>query len=392
VSSEVEVHVYLQAGRVAWATDSRHSFAFTRYLQAHADLGKEQFREALDECRRSRLPLGETLVAWKLATPDQVREALRHQISCALTELSSLAHGQVVFLERAREYQHYAAELTFALAEFGTELGTQAESAGEVEGERPGRELLRDIRDAVTDVTWTELLDGEAVTHQDPAGSAGRVPVTALNLTLLDGARLVTLRSARGTLVGVSLPSARSLWCRVPVSSTFSAAVSALCAAAGFDAAPHPATTEQPTCGGWLMGDHESAVVRELRDFLHRAPEIAAAIVLTPRRPEVFYGVGQGYASKDWCKDVVTRRAPLFTLAPGMFSRDPEPGREELEAYGSRNRSLATAEGMYWCLGAELGGHPAASLWIFLSRAATQGLGWAYLNALVRRLEVLPNW
>src|SRR5690242_4483859 len=81
-SSALEVHVHLQLGRVAWATDSRHAFVFTRHLQEHAALTKEQFREVLEECRRNHLPLGETLVRWGLATLAQVRAALRHQISC----------------------------------------------------------------------------------------------------------------------------------------------------------------------------------------------------------------------------------------------------------------------------------------------------------------------
>lgn len=389
-SLDVEVHVHLQAGRVAWATNSRQPFAFTRHLQEHAQLGKDQFREALDECRRNRLPLGETLVAWKLATVEQVREALRHQISCALTALAGLARGQTVFLERAREYQQYAAELTFTLGEFAAELGVGTEADGH--SKPPGRELLREIREAVSDVTWVELLDGEIVTAQDPDGAAGRVPVPLLKLTLLDGAKLVTLRSARGTLIGVSQRSSRSLWCCVPVDATFGTAVSALCASAGFEPAERPATTQKPPDGGFLIGAHESSVVRELRETLGRASDLVAALVLTPEGPEAFHGVGQGHASSAWCKDIITRRASVFALARDLFPQDAEAAPQGLEAYGFRNLALATAEGDRWCFGAELAGHTAASIWIFVNRSATFGLGWAYLNALVRRLEGLSNW
>jgi hypothetical protein len=389
-SPELEVHVHLQVGRVAWATNSRQPFAFTRHLQEHAGLGKEQLREALDECRRSRLPLGETLAAWKLASLVQVREALRHQISGALAALASLARGQTVFLERAREYQHYSAELTFALAEFEAELGTGAQPGPQ--SRPPEREGLRGIRAAVSDASWIELVDGESVSEQDPPSSGRRVPAPLLKLTLLDGARLVTLRSTRGTLVGVSRSSSRSLWCRLPVDSTFGTAVSVLCGAAGFDPAACLATTHNPPDGGWLIGAHESPPVRELRDILKRAPDLVAALVLTPEGPEAFHGVGQGHASSAWCKDVVTRRAPVFALACDLFSKDSDAAQPGLEACAPRNLSLATAEGERWCLGAELALQTAASVWIFVNRSATLGLAWTYLSAVVRKLESLSNW
>src|SRR3954463_14352099 len=40
-SSALEVHVHLQLGRVAWATDSRHAFVFTRHLQEQARVTKD---------------------------------------------------------------------------------------------------------------------------------------------------------------------------------------------------------------------------------------------------------------------------------------------------------------------------------------------------------------
>ena len=87
-------------------------------------MSKSQLREVLEECRRGQLPLGETMIAWKLATAEQVRAALRHQIAGALSELSRLERGgQRLFLERARGFERYATELTFELGEFAGELG-----------------------------------------------------------------------------------------------------------------------------------------------------------------------------------------------------------------------------------------------------------------------------
>src|SRR5688572_24680170 len=287
-SPATEVHVHLQSGRIAWATDSRHAFVFTRHLQEHAKVRAEQFREVLDACRREHLPLGETLIDWKLATLEQVRAALHFQISCALTELTRLRGGQRVFLERTRGYQEYASELTFELGDFGTEL------AAAVDGSEPSSQgLVRQIREAVADVDWVELLDGTRVTDQDPPATEVRVPLPVLRVTLLDGAELVTLRAARGTLVGASLQSGRTLWCRLAVDSTFGTAVSALSTAAGVDF--HKATTWRPpphSSGPWTLGSRYSSVTRELSEFLERAPELVATVVRTPDGSEVLRGVG----------------------------------------------------------------------------------------------------
>ena len=87
VGAGFEAHVFLQAGRVAWATDSTHPFAFASHLQRIAKIDVPTFRQVVEECRREKLPLGETLVAWGLATWDQVRAALTHQIGEAVALL-----------------------------------------------------------------------------------------------------------------------------------------------------------------------------------------------------------------------------------------------------------------------------------------------------------------
>ena len=64
-SSALEVHVYLQLGRIAWATDSRHAFVFTRHLQEHAQVTKEQFREVLEGRDTRVADLEQPVFAWK---------------------------------------------------------------------------------------------------------------------------------------------------------------------------------------------------------------------------------------------------------------------------------------------------------------------------------------
>lgn len=382
-SDAVEVHVHLQAGRIAWATDSLHAFLFTRYLQEHASVSKEQFREVVEECRRNHLRLGETLVAWKLVTMEQVRAALAHQIRGALAELATMDQAQRVFLPRARAYQQYASEFTFDLSEFGVELLRKPSRNGSVA--TPG--LVHQIRKAAGDVTWIELLEGSTSIDSDPPSADARVPAAVVGLTLLDEAQLVTLRTARGTLAGVLLRGQRTLWCRVAAGSTFGSAVSALCAAGDFSAMPVPGVapgeSQRWTCG------NASDLTRELGELLERAADLAAVVVAKPDGELV--GVGCGDISEEYCKDLIRRRSPVFSVAADVFADDQPGDLGDLEELGFRYRSIATAEQDAWCVGAQLGAMSASTAWVFVRRSANAGLGWAYMSTLTRRLEALPR-
>jgi ABC-type branched-subunit amino acid transport system substrate-binding protein len=114
----VEVHVFLQSGRIAWATDSRYPRAFTEYLKEHLGLDSETFERAIAEARRSQTPIGETLVAFQAATLEQVQTGLRHQIGLAVAALGqSLAGAHAVFLPRP-QYSKRVVQFTFAIEEF----------------------------------------------------------------------------------------------------------------------------------------------------------------------------------------------------------------------------------------------------------------------------------
>jgi hypothetical protein len=43
-------------------------------------------------------------------------------------------------------------------------------------------------------------------------------------------------------------------------------------------------------------------------------------------------------------------------------------------------------------LGAEVDSGPDWSVWLLLPRQINQGLGWAYLNALLRQIKALSDW
>ena len=112
-SDGAEIHVFLQAGRVAWATNSKNPLAFKHRLKEHAHLDEDSYQQVMSECHRTHAPIGETLVAWKLATMDQVRDALSGQVAQTLELLDECqGPGKAVFLARP-QYAQYNLDLTF---------------------------------------------------------------------------------------------------------------------------------------------------------------------------------------------------------------------------------------------------------------------------------------
>ena len=114
-STRAEVHVFLQSGRVAWATSSAAELGFTQHLLEATEVDPASIREVVRACRRERPPFGETLVEWGLATEVEVRNALQAQIRDSLATLPS--EGETVFLRQGRDYRGYNHDLTFAFDE-----------------------------------------------------------------------------------------------------------------------------------------------------------------------------------------------------------------------------------------------------------------------------------
>ncbi len=112
-SDGAEIHVFLQSGRVAWATNSKNPLAFKHRLKEYAHLDEDSYQQVMSECHRTHAPIGETLVAWKLATMEQVRNALSGQVAQTLELLDKCqGPGKAVFLARP-QYAQYNLELTF---------------------------------------------------------------------------------------------------------------------------------------------------------------------------------------------------------------------------------------------------------------------------------------
>lgn len=401
-AESVEVHVYLQRGRIAWATDSEHPFAFTRHLQQIAGLDAEGFRDILESCKREKRPLGETLVDWGLVTQDQIREALQHQLDLALAALHHLESAQTVFLDRTAQFAQYDESLTFSLEELPSSASLRAleppPSSRPLtlpplrDGRAPGSGSARELLDSADGILWAEVLDGTRCVEAAPEPSpTPRFPVELIERTLLDGAEFVALRHPEGTLAGATLPSSRSIWCRLAPHATVGAAASALSTiSSGAQSASWDVQPIVPQPLSWTLGDEDMPALGELRAFLERAPEMLGAVVSAADAEMRPTGLGRAPLIVETALELVTRRARALSL-PRLFE-DGITRDADAEGVGFHFRSMVTAERRVWCFGAELATHPSRTVWVLLDRRSSQGIGWAYLTSLSRKLLHLPEW
>lgn len=373
-----EIHVYLQQGRVAWATSSAYPFEFARYLKEHGKIDDDTLRDVLAECRRKQLPLGETLVAWELLGWDDVRAALRHQICLVFEQLAGLIGAQTMFLERKRftEYNHeLTLELESILPEGPAGLGR-------------ARQVLEAIRGAV----WVEVLDGTGLREAAPPGPrTSRIPAALIQSTLEDDAGFVAIRSARGTLLGTRVPAERGdVWCALGTDANYGIALSTLRSlgllpAEGRDPPHAPPGTpgDEPA---WTIGDLRSGSAAELRLVLDGGSKVLAAVILRQDgQPRV--GIARAAVERTGCLALLARRAAIFS-APDPV-RPEGIGGPDLEPLGFSSRMVVTGERDVWCFGAELLGR-GETLWVLTDRAALQGIGWACLTTLVRGVALDP--
>jgi hypothetical protein len=211
-SDGVEVHVHLQAGRVAWATDSLHPFLFTRHLQEHASVSKEQFREVLEECRRNHLRMGETLVAWKLVSMDQVRAALAHQIRAALSELAAMEQPQRVFLPRDRAYREYATEFTFDISEFEAELSTapttQTQTSTDQTKPKTKGTTMANVKESLPKLTEIDGFVGACIVDSNSGMTLGAIGGTGIDLEAAAAGNTEVVRAKRKTMKALNLNDA----------------------------------------------------------------------------------------------------------------------------------------------------------------------------------------
>jgi hypothetical protein len=394
-ASSLEVHVYLQEGRIAWATDSAHPLAFSKHLQETTDIDAGTLKEVVLSCRKEKLPLGETLVEWGIASWEQVRDSLFHQVAQAIAVLDEVEGGQAVFLERA--YARYDEKLTFALEAFVSEAThsppVRAEMASPAGMTLPadGAALARRIRGSIDGLAWVDVFDGTERIGRDPADGDGRSPaglaVGLIEATVLDGVDFVAFRSPRGCLVGLGAlgEATRSAWCEVAADSTFGGIVSALVALTGRGGSGDDASLAPPPSeAAWSLGPDGAPMAAEIGDFVSRAEELLGAIVLDGEAaPRV--GAGRTVSHRDRFLQMARQRSATLGLWQGpSAAAAPDTPSTGDDAIAFSLKTMVTGEPGVWCFGAQLHPDSAETLWAFVDRRMAQGLGWAYLNALAR--------
>ena len=114
--------IYVKSGRIAWASDCRRHRAFTSHLEHHAGLHPPAVEAVVAECCATKRPIGEMLVERKLATEEQVRAALRHQIELALHIDECRGEGSTAFIPHSSGT--YDVRFTFEASEIVSEEGT----------------------------------------------------------------------------------------------------------------------------------------------------------------------------------------------------------------------------------------------------------------------------
>ncbi len=367
---DVEVHVFLQAGRVAWATTSAERFVFRRYLLETLGVEEEALRTVFEECQRTRRPLGEALVAWNLLTREQVREALRAQVVAALTSLDRCVAAQTLFLPRGQHYASYDTALTFELET----LRPLAAPAGET-----ADRALASLQEAFPSLLWAAVLEERRPVSVVGEAAASRAGELASRLG--PEVPLLAVRSSGGSLVGGLLGDPRhTLWCgqapEAGLAPVLDFMVSRLLGASG--------GASGCVRGGFeTFGDtlHDGGAVQEI---LERAECPVGAVVLE--------GAG--------CPDLwVTARAPLDATALGRRAAMHQAVLDA-DVYATRAtraraqgadlafQSALVADERWWWFGADLVTRAPSSLWLALPRAAALGLGWALLATIARRISV----
>jgi hypothetical protein len=116
VGASLEAHIYLQAGRIAWAYSNQGRSIFLREIMEVSGVDEEVVRGVLHECRLHRKHVAETLLEWGLVQERDVRRALWNQIATTLERLVQLPEHDAIFLRRRQT--PYDRRLTFSIDEF----------------------------------------------------------------------------------------------------------------------------------------------------------------------------------------------------------------------------------------------------------------------------------
>ncbi|HWB73856.1 MAG TPA: DUF4388 domain-containing protein [Nannocystaceae bacterium] len=349
-----ETHLYLHRGRLAWAIDSHDPDGFARHLQDTSEVVADTLREVVDECRRARLPLGETLVAWGLVSTESLRLALRRQIHETVTRLAREPDCVSLFL--ARGWASYDAALTFGLDEIG---GAEPVTTAAPPAAMPSA-LARRVRTSVEGVQWVEVIAAGALIDSDPPFDNRRTPWELIERTLSDSAELVALQGDEQSIVGARLSEGRTLWCCLAQRTTLGGVFFVLSSLTASDRSAAIGARPRALRPEWRVGDDDV-----LAQLAAHHTEIEAALVIDAD-DRVVSGLGYDGIAPRRCEELARARRRALLVGHRAGTR----------------ASIVTAEREAWCCGTVLAN--GSSLWLLLDRGTPQGLGWTLIAALAR--------
>lgn len=381
-SDTSEVHIYLHRGRVAWATTSTAPFEFARYIRDNCSIDAETLRTVVEACRHERLPLGETLIQWGLVTLRDVENAVRRQVAGAISSLTGLTAPRHLFLRRPH-FAQYNPALTLPLADV-LPLGAPPAAPPLSDGERDDHGSA-DLLQRVEGARWVMVVRSGRVVEVAPHDVVAAAP-EGVERAFATGAEVVAIRSPRGSLIGLRSSPETFLLCALETDAAFGGAVTRLTSLLEERTPPSPGSRPTPSDEDSddepiVFGERHRREAIEMRLMLGRASEILGAIMLDEHGRELS-GACRMPMTRATCSALALRRRAL--LAP--FEAEHAPSW-----MGMARRSVGTLESDGWCFGAELSGPGGPVVWLFTSRSAAQGLGWACLFALIRSLKALDQ-
>ncbi|MBX3184132.1 MAG: hypothetical protein KIT72_01305 [Polyangiaceae bacterium] len=367
-SGAVEIHVYLQNGRIAWATDSQRPLEFMRRLMQRENLDADSVRQVVDSCRRDRLPLGETLIAWGLCSLESVRDALHEQLSLSLVALSRQRAGSTLFLERP-QFRSYDERLTFevsALLKSLTEPPPPERGADGEPVETGVFPVQRPLLGTLSlDVQVAAAASSATFVVTAPPGAAvdARVP-QVLQATLRGDVDFVALREDDGGVVGFLASDGSHVFVGYTSGLTYGRLLLALQPFI-VPSAMEARVSVLPRCPP--RGQIEDALLARFEEVLDLGPGVLALAALSPSG-ELIYSVERAGIHPTWFAPVASDPALLEYLSSSMAR-------------------LGLGVGAYWMFGAALADGSGRSVWTLIERGAPQGLGWGALTSALGRTK-----
>lgn len=344
----IEVHAWLQRGRLAWATTSRSKRTFRQYLSSVCGVSDERLGEIFASCRAEHRPLGEALVASGVATREQVEAGLRQQLATALLDLAMIDATQVVLLPRQWETSEHT--LTFSLEE----LVRPASTPTPLPFTQPKAGLVEQLTRQLPMLQWCVHTDGVAISAEAPSGcahAAADVP-TLHRASFVEGADVLVLRRPDDLLIGAQNAHG-SAW------GALSLAGPMVRALAAFTAGTLARLHEPLLLGDGLVREGDALAPGLLTE------QACLAIISSRERPSLLVRAGLDV-------DRLRRMTAAFAELVSMLPRGAEVG---LRAWPG------------WWFGASTGNH-GAMLWLVMEAQAglSPGLAWARLRAMGRQL------